>query len=238
VSRWLRRLALPAAVAVAALFTLTPAAFAADDPGGNNGSVKIQTDLLDDADSTANDPHINDCAFNLAFFGFDENQYADITFTIQSPSEPTDPATPVLMLSQTHVLISTTNAGGDKNDVDAVLHYTADDLHVANYTAHDVQGFHIKVEVDSPQLPGGKKSKVFWLQACTPTTTTSSSGGGGGSSSTDPGDPGTSTSPGGGGSLPLTGTAVGGIVAAGVGLVAAGTVLVVARRRRDATDAS
>jgi LPXTG-motif cell wall-anchored protein len=38
---------------------------------------------------------------------------------------------------------------------------------------------------------------------------------------------------GGGGSLPITGTAVGGLVAAGVGLVGAGAALLVMRRRRD-----
>src|SRR5262245_21588811 len=84
----------------------------------------------------------------------------------------------------------------------------------------------------------------------TPPTTTSPGGGGGGgggdgdgdggsSSSSSSSNPGTPTPPGGGGgNLPTTGVAIGGIVAAGLGLIAGGTVLMLARRRRDATDAS
>jgi LPXTG-motif cell wall-anchored protein len=226
VSRWLPRFALPAAVAVGALFTLTPAAFAASAyPPGNNGTVKIQTtdvDSVDNSDS-ANDPHVP-CSFSVVFDGFDLNQTVKIVVNIQPPS-------------------------GDNNDELLNETKTFDTAHTYDYTGADLkdlttftfqpqQGYHLKLTIF---IDGSEyKHKVFWLQCDAPTTppTTETSGGGGGSSSTDPGDPGTSTSPGGGGSLPLTGPAIGGIVAAGIGLVAAGTVLVVARRRRDATDAS
>jgi LPXTG-motif cell wall-anchored protein len=70
-----------------------------------------------------------------------------------------------------------------------------------------------------------------------------SAGSGGGGSTNGGSEGGPSRGPGGGtgggsagetGSLPITGTAVGGLVALGLGLVGAGTVLMVLRRRREA----
>jgi LPXTG-motif cell wall-anchored protein len=58
---------------------------------------------------------------------------------------------------------------------------------------------------------------------------------------TDPGTttvPVTTTSHGGDGGLPVTGTAVGGLVLAGLALIGGGTALMVMRRRRDAVDSS
>jgi LPXTG-motif cell wall-anchored protein len=62
----------------------------------------------------------------------------------------------------------------------------------------------------------------------TPSGSKSFGGGGGGANGTDAGA--------GGGSLPITGTAVGGLVALGLALVGAGVALVVLRRRRDAVE--
>jgi LPXTG-motif cell wall-anchored protein len=210
VSRWLPRLALPAAVAVAALFTLTPAVFAADTPG-NNGTVKIQStdvDSVDNADS-ANDPHIS-CNFSVTFADFDGPQDVTIKFNIVAPSGNGEE-----LLSQ------------DKSfDGSATYDYNgATDLKdLFTFTVQPQQGYHVKMTilVDGSEY----KHKVFWLD-CTPPTTP-----------TDPETPPTTTTPPGGGSLPLTGPAIGGIVAAGVGLIVGGVVLVAARRRRDATDAS
>ncbi|HET6212266.1 MAG TPA: LPXTG cell wall anchor domain-containing protein [Micromonosporaceae bacterium] len=68
----------------------------------------------------------------------------------------------------------------------------------------------------------------------TPPTTPSD----GGSSSSDGGggDGGSSTPPSGSGGLPVTGTAIGGIVVVGIGMLAAGVALMAVRRRRDLTD--
>jgi LPXTG-motif cell wall-anchored protein len=71
----------------------------------------------------------------------------------------------------------------------------------------------------------------------TSTTSTSTSSTTSTEPGTTPGTPGTTTTPG-GGNLPLTGTAIGGIVLAGVALIGGGATLLLLRRRRDATDAS
>jgi LPXTG-motif cell wall-anchored protein len=52
-------------------------------------------------------------------------------------------------------------------------------------------------------------------------------------SESTPGETSSAPGGGGGGTLPLTGTAVGGIVVVGVGLVAAGVALMAVRRRRE-----
>jgi LPXTG-motif cell wall-anchored protein len=73
-------------------------------------------------------------------------------------------------------------------------------------------------------------------------SSSSSGGGGGGGSSGSSPTPGTSTSGGGGGSggggLPITGAPTATLAGAGLVLVAAGAVLLVARRRRDRGDAA
>jgi LPXTG-motif cell wall-anchored protein len=212
VSRWLPRLALPAVVAVGALFAATPAALAASAHLSNNGTVKIQTTDVDsqDNDDSANDPHVP-CSFSVVFAGFDTDQTVKIVVNIQPPSGPNNDE----LLNETKTF-----------DTDATFNYTGADLKdLFTFAYQPQQGYHLKLTifVDGAEY----KHKVFWLD-CTPPTSTS----------TDPGDPGTPTPTPGGGSLPLTGTAVGGIVAAGIGLIAGGAVLIVARRRRDATDAS
>jgi LPXTG-motif cell wall-anchored protein len=221
VSRWLPRLALPAVVAVGALFTVTPAALAASAyPPGNNGTVKIQTTDVDsvDNDDSANDPHVP-CSFSVVFDGFDAGQTVTIVVNIQPPSGNNNDE----LLNQTKTF-----------DNAATYNYTGADLKdLFTFTYQPQQGYHLKLTIF---IDGSEyKHKVFWLD-CTPPTTPTDPGSS--SSSTDPGTPPATTTPPGGGSLPLTGPAIGGIVAAGVGLIAGGAVLIVARRRRDATDAS
>lgn len=123
------------------------------DPPGNNGTVKIGAVPLDKAPH-ANQPHVG-CTFSLRFFGFDDDQTADITFTGQAPTKAG------VLLTQKGVAISDDPAGGGK-DADAVLTYTADQLGLKDVTPAK-QGWHVKVAVDVLEAPGGAKQKVFWL---------------------------------------------------------------------------
>jgi LPXTG-motif cell wall-anchored protein len=247
-SRWLSRAAL--ACVVGGVVTATGAATGwAADPGGNNGTVKIQSTDVDGPDNPdpANDPHVP-CTFQLAFFGFDTNQTAKITFTIQPPSGTGD----AVLLSETRT-VSDDPAGGSA-DVDAVFTYDASTWGLGAYTAQVNQGYHVKLTIESAGVPSGVKHKVFWLQCAAPTSgPTSPPPTSGGPTPTDsasptgnPTDPGTTTTPGtsssggggGGGNLPVTGAGLTGIILAGAALIGGGTVLLIARRRRTAEDSA
>jgi hypothetical protein len=221
---------LAAAITLAGLGTLAVASpAAAGDPPGANGTIKIDGPVYD-ADIN-NEPHV-DCGFRVKFFGFDQDQHANIVFSVWAPSGPQ-----VEVLRQDNVLISDDSAAGGLHDPDAVLEYSADQLNLGDYKLHPKQGYHVKLDVELVGGPGNGKHKVFWIQPCQ----------GGGetpppSGSTPPPPPSSEAAGGGGaggggagGGLPITGPAAGGIAAAGLGLIGGGVALVVMRRRRGIT---
>lgn len=142
---------------------------AGEDPGGNNGTVKVDGEAFDDGRGT--EPHVG-CVLELDFYGFDAGDTATITFTGQAPTGGG------LLHSESGTLISDDAAGGGQ-DRDATLRYSVDDqlselLHVA---PHAQQGWHVKVAVDVDGAPGGAKQKVVWIDcpasgAAAPTITT------------------------------------------------------------------
>jgi hypothetical protein len=244
-SRWLTRAAVACVAGTVVTVAGASAAWAAD-PGGNNGTVKIQTTDVDSTDNPdpSNDPHVP-CTFEVSFFGFDTDQTATITFTIQPPSGNND----AVLLSETKT-VSDDPAGGSADD-DAVFTYDASTWGLGAYAYQPNQGYHVKLTIQSDGVPSGVKHKVFWLQCAaptgtptgtptptetpTPTQTPTPTG-----SATDPGTTtapgGPSTSPSSGGSLPVTGVALTGIIFAAVALIGGGTALLLARRRRTAED--
>lgn len=137
-----------------------------DDPRGNNGIIKV--DGLPFDTSHGNEPHVR-CGFRLNFWGFDQGQRANVTFSGQSPTRTGT------LLSYRNVLISDTPAGGG-NDLEsfhipATGALTAAALGLGSATPHPKQGYHLRVEVnalnaDGSSVPGGAKSKVFWLEPC------------------------------------------------------------------------
>ena len=132
------------------------------DPPGANGTVKIDGVPLDDG--IASEPHVT-CEFEVAFFGFDAGETADIVFTVHPP---TGQGTELLRVSD--AVISDDAAGGGAPDPDATFDFSAADLGLDAYTPHPNQGFHVKLTIESDDTPGAGKHKVFWLQPCvTPT---------------------------------------------------------------------
>jgi len=247
--RWHSRLALMSAAAgVACLALATPAwAGAASplhrpnipttkpggDPAGANGTVKI--DGLSYDDGIDNEPHVT-CEFRVNFFNFDNQEHANIVFTVQPPT-----GKGAELLRRDNVLVSTDAAGGGKPDPDESFTFSASQLGLDAYTPHPQQGYHIKLTVERIGAPGAGKHKVFWVQPCGEDSSSKPPSGGGGNGGGSGGGSGTGggSANGGGstpGSLPITGTAVGGIVLAGLGLVASGVVLLVLRRRRKPVD--
>lgn len=133
------------------------------NPPGNNGTVFIH-DVAGDH-SPHNVPHVS-CQFWVDFFGFDAGQEVTVSFAGQAP---TGKGT-ALGGTWTGV-ISDDDASGAGNDFDHELAYTADDLGVTSLGAPQAQqGYHVKMTVATNE-PGGKKSKVFWIEPCTPPAT-------------------------------------------------------------------
>ncbi len=226
-TRWVSRVAVTAAVVGAVTIAGASAAWA--DPGGNNGTVKIQ---MQDVDGIANDPHVP-CDFQVAFFGFDEGQEATITFTIHPPSGGGGD----VLLSETQT-VSDDAAGGGLNDPDAVFVYSGTDDFVGlfNFFAQPQQGFHVKLTIESAGVPGGKKHKVFWLQ-CVPTSPSPSPSKTPPPTTTQP--PSTTQPPAttpAAEALPVTGLGLAGLIATGVALVGGGAALLFLRRRRAASE--
>jgi LPXTG-motif cell wall-anchored protein len=244
-SRWLSRVGVASVVVGAGLMIGAPVAWS--DPPGNNGTVKINAQGVDEI---SNDPHVP-CDFQVQFFGFDNEQTATMTFTIQEPSgKDSAPLVP-----PTTAVVSHDKAGGGPNDPDEIFKFSGTSFGLDRFTAQPQQGFHIKLTITSAGIPGnGVKHKVFWLQCnvtppttttappttttappttttAPPTTTTTAPSTTTTAPSTTTAAP--TTAP---GTLPTTGARVGAMIAAGAALVAGGTALLVMRRRRDAVD--
>lgn len=128
------------------------------DPPGNNGTVKIERDGPTDEDR-GNEPIGDGCIIWLEFYGFDQGQTADITFTAQAPSGSGE------LLADKAVAISDDAAGGGQ-DRDAVIGYNLTSA-VQGLKVHKQQGYHIKLSSNSLEAPGGAKHKVFWIK-CAP----------------------------------------------------------------------
>ncbi|MEW6475662.1 MAG: DUF5979 domain-containing protein [Actinomycetota bacterium] len=134
------------------------------DPPGNNGTIKIERDGPLSAGQN-NEPQVDGCIFWLEYYGFDQGQTADITFTAQAPSTPKD----TVLVADKGVIVSDTPAGGGQ-DKDYVIAYNLTSA-VQGLTAHPRRGYHVKVSSDTVGAPGGAKQKVFWIK-CTPAPTT------------------------------------------------------------------
>lgn len=128
-------------------------ATAADNPPGNNGTVKIDGVPFDDG--KGNEPHVI-CEFRLKFYNFDTPQTATVTFQAWPPTgskqEILDPET----------MSVSGNPGTSRT-------YRFDEFKGA--TPDPAKGLHIKVTVDTGQ--GNGKHKVFWLKPCAPPTSES-----------------------------------------------------------------
>lgn len=236
------RLSLLVALAVAVPGGRAGAAPEAGDPPGNNGTVKIDQSDPPDMDR-GNEPIGDNCRLSLKFYGFDQNQKADITFTAHPPS-----GTKVLLVDKGDDgggrLISDDPAGGGQ-DEDAVITYDLTSA-VQGLEANAQHGYHIKLSVDVKGAPGGAKHKVFWI-ICNPAATASpraaaaTTAGTAGTTGDTAAGPGTSvlgqtaTTPAAPAALPRTGAGPYPLLATALwSLVAGGLALTAGRRPRRA----
>jgi hypothetical protein len=135
------------------------AATASADPPGANGTVKI--DALEFDGKIDNEPHVT-CQFQVLFFNFDEDEHANIVFTVQPPTGQESELHRV-----NNALVSNDPAGGGAPDPDAVFEFSATQLGLPDgFTPQPQQGFHVKLTIERIDAPGAGKHKVFWIEPC------------------------------------------------------------------------
>ena len=158
VARLIRRTGRVVALAgCLALASLATPAFA-QDPPGNNGTVKIDNAAFDS--NPNNEPHV-DCVFQVDFYGYDKGDFtAHVTFETQPPTDPAK----VLLQDDVFIGGDDSSGGGSEAGLDASETYTLD---FTGLEPHDKQGFHVKLTINAPGSQGADvKHKVFWVQPC------------------------------------------------------------------------
>jgi hypothetical protein len=129
------------------------------NPPGNNGTIKV--DVLPDEDD-ARDTETHGCQVQIEFFGFDADQEVIVTFRGQAPTD-----FGVLNVSPSELTLD--GDGVDGGSLDGKQNYDLLGALQASGTAPEPgKGYHVRVEVDSLDAPGGAKKKVFWLPCFPP----------------------------------------------------------------------
>jgi len=169
-ARALRRISILITIIIAAaalpVLASSPALAAAPasggDPGGNNGTVKVQE--IDFDAPPNNDPHVG-CTFLLEWYGFDKGAdiISKVTFEMQSPTGSVGLS--VDGPSEVFVGGDPASGAGTATGLDGREKYTLS----FDGPPHPNQGYHVKVTINTPGSKGSdKKSKVFWVEGCDP----------------------------------------------------------------------
>jgi LPXTG-motif cell wall-anchored protein len=151
-----------ATMAVVVMLGAGPAA--AQDPPGNNGTVKV--DGVEFDDHPDNEPHVG-CVFQVDFYGFDQGDlHATVTF------EAIPPTGDAILIEDDEIEIGEDEAGGG-TDLDASQTYDLTEA-LAGIEPHPMQGWHVRLTVHAEGSIGADtRFKVFWVTECAPTPTTS-----------------------------------------------------------------
>ncbi len=143
-----------------------PAGAAEGDPAGNNGTIKIDGLLLDDAPD--NEPHPG-CSFEVDFYGFDEGAIVNATviFAVHNPTGGDE----VLDVDNDVVFIGgdANDGGGSEAGLDASERYDLYPALTEGGYEPGPRGYHIKLTVHADGSIGADtKHKVFWVTDCEP----------------------------------------------------------------------
>jgi hypothetical protein len=135
---------------------------AAQDPPGNNGTVKIDAVAFDDHPN--NEPHVG-CTFEVDFYGYDKGElFADVEFLAWPPTERAGDDQVLLSDSDIFIGEDDNSGGGSQAGLDAHREYTLD---FSGITPHPQQGFHVRLNVHADGSQGADtKHKVFWVTGC------------------------------------------------------------------------
>jgi hypothetical protein len=144
------------------------AASAAQDPPGNNGTIKV--DGVEFDSHPDNQPHVG-CTFQIDWYGYDKGDYySDVLFEDQPP---TADGGLTVTSGSLHVFIGEddSSGGGSEAGLDASQTYTL----AFTGEPHPQQGYHVKLTIHADGAQGADvKHKVFWVTGCetaTPTPT-------------------------------------------------------------------
>jgi hypothetical protein len=132
----------------------------AQDPPGNNGTIKVDDQPIDSIPN--NNPHVG-CVFHVDFYNYDDGVGdAEVTFEMHPPTHDVDLS---VAGDTTPDIGEDPNGGG--NDLDASVTYTL----TFDGDPHPQQGFHVKLTIHAPGSHGNDvKHKVFWVEDCEPPT--------------------------------------------------------------------
>ena len=150
---------LAAVLAAMAALALPATSASAEDPPGNNGTIKVDGEDIETVPD--NDPHVG-CVFNIEFFGYDAGGL-DATFKFVAI-----PPTGKNVVLRRGALVLEDDPAGGGTDLDATKTIDLSKALVGKgFTYHPQQGYHIKLVVTAEGSIGNDtKSKVFWVTDC------------------------------------------------------------------------
>jgi LPXTG-motif cell wall-anchored protein len=153
--------AIVAGLSLVGFGTFAPTANAQDAPAGNNGTIKI--DGVDFDIHPDNEPHPG-CVFQVDFYGFDALTDVTIAFEAQPPTGGFEE-----IYSEDGVLDNDDNSGGGSEaGLDGEFTIDLSD-ELASSEPHPNQGYHVKLTVtadDHDETGAQSKHKVFWVDGC------------------------------------------------------------------------
>ncbi len=151
------RAVLLVSLATVAALLLPNGAASAEDPPGNNGTVKIDGEVFDDMPN--NEPHVG-CIFQLDYYGYDAGGLmAKARFVVIPPSGD------FVTVARRNITLEDDPAGGG-TDLDGSSTVNLEPL-LRDYYYHPNQGYHIKVVVNAEGSIGAdRKYKTFWVEGC------------------------------------------------------------------------
>ncbi len=136
----------------------------ANQPPGNNGTIKIDGVVFDDQPN--NEPHV--CIFQVDWYAFDANVVSHVTFAVHPPT-----GNQVILTDDVQLDNDDASGGGSVAGLDGSRTYDLSAL-LANFTPQPQQGYHVELTTDTPGSIGADvKHKEFWVHCETPPTTTS-----------------------------------------------------------------
>ena len=133
-------------------------AWAAGNPPGNNGTVKVDGVAFDDAPN--NEPHVS-CWFQIDFAGYDQGDLnATATFELIPPT-----GNAVLLTDS--LPIGGDPAGGATDNDGSLTENLSSLIGASGVSPQPNQGFHIRLTVHADGSIGSDvKHKTFWVTSC------------------------------------------------------------------------
>jgi len=167
------RAALPVVggVALAVIGTAGPAG--AQDPPGNNGTIKVddvEFDIHPD-----NEPHVG-CTFEIDWYGYDEgvDLESEVLFEAIPPTTTEGEGQELLSEDGIEIGEDPNDGGGSEEGIDASRTYDLTSA-LQGITPHPQQGWHVRLTIHADGSQGADlKVKVFWVSGCEVPPTTSS----------------------------------------------------------------